>query len=354
VIDIWYPAEGMEDVTDGQSVRLTFGEPGVAQDVFNVLGRVRSPRRCASLSYILNGGARVPVPLGPTAFRLNAAGDFNIELPVDVLRVGENVLQLYTVDRGGRERSARVLVSFRGMRQWPLPYRVVFGEASPICSSVQVVDGLWTTGRGGVRPATPAYDRTIAIGSTSWQNVELFVRFRIVGLSPRRTAFPFPSGGRGFGIGTGWRGHSDWHDIYPRRGYLPAGGLLWLTCHGTGREQFYMQSCAEVTPLERLQEIDLPFQRGEWYCIRLRVERESAGPAARGERASPTAGPTGLNRYRARLWPERVAEPREWNLDTLGNNGENAAGAFLLVAHHCVPEISELRADPTAAGIGTA
>jgi hypothetical protein len=339
-------------------IRLWYGRSqhfcthGCAQDVVNILGRARSVFGTDSLSYRLTGSpgesgaasghpsgvARIPLPVGPTAFRLHRRCEFNIELPVDRLAPGSNHLELYHVNRLGRERTTSVEIVHGGQMTWPLPYAAAL--SAPACGpqfnghpsagltdAVQVVDGEWLQGPDGIQPARPAYDRVVAVGDRGWSNVELAVTVQMAGWARGRRVSGYPSGGRGFGIGAGWRGHSDWHDIQPRRGYLPAGGLLWLSFTGGGSERFYVQSCAENHPLERLAETQVTFRRGCDYRIRFQFL------SAKGQ---------GLNRYRAKIWDLTETEPPAWQLDAAGLPGEHSRGSFVLVAHHTIPVLRNL------------
>lgn len=340
MIDLWHAVRTESGEASDRRPRLRFGEPGIAQDVVNVLGRVHRPARLSSLSYSLNDGPRTPVPVGPSAFRLHRPGDFNIELPVGQLKSGENTLSLFEVSRRGVERITKAVIEYTGSTAWPLPYHAELGHliagggdqrAAAITTAVQVIDGRWKATAEGIRPVFPAYDRVIAIGDTTWRNVDITMRFRIADVARGTGVYGFPCYGRGIGIGSGWRGHTDWHDIYPRRGYLPAANLLWLMCNGDGTEPFYLQSCAEATPLARLDQQDMPFSLGAWYQARLRFETQASSSSSELR-----------NRHRAKLWPADDPEPEQWQLDAPGNPGEFDSGSFVIVAHNTVPVIGEV------------
>lgn len=343
MIDLWYASTDVSGEGGGRRPRLRFGDPGIAQDVVNVLGSVRRPRGLDSLCYSLGGGRRTPLPTGPSAFRLHRPGDFNIELPVSQLRAGENELMFFEVDRRGGELRSSAVIDYTGSQAWPIPYRAQLADSNrPIGSLVQVVDGRWLCTRDGIRPAVPAYDRVVAVGDRTWRNVDLVVTFRVADVARGRRVYGFPCYGRGIGFGSGWRGHTDWHDIYPRRGYLPAANLLWLMCDGNGTEPFYLQSCAEATPLARLSQQDVPFSLGAWYRARLRFESQAPSSSSPGRATLERP-----NRHRAKLWRARDPEPADWQLDAAGNPDEFDSGSFVIVAHNTVPVISEIAVEAT-------
>ena len=124
----------------------TVGAPAPAQDVVNVLGRARALSGIDSISYRFNGGPRMPLPLGPTAFRLHRRGDFNIEIPVAEFRRGENTLELLAVSRLGREETVSANLRYPGETRWPLPYAHSLQDLgaappSPLLSRLPTVGG---------------------------------------------------------------------------------------------------------------------------------------------------------------------------------------------------------------------
>jgi hypothetical protein len=297
--------------------RQEFGRLGNPQRWVNLLGCVDCPAGISVVGYDLNGTGRFPLQVGPTAFRLRSAGDFNVEIDAASLREGENRVLLDVVDLDGKQTEKEVVVTYHGGRKWPLPYRIRWPDVKGIASVVQVVDGLWECGRKGIRPLETHYDRLVCFGDMDWKNLEISVAFTLHGFDATPARMKWPSNGAGFGIATAWKGHHDWNDMYPRRGYLPFGVLAWY-----GTEQatttLHMMSGSPAHHLQQLDRVDTRLQSGTPYVMRVTTRQRSCETSRYSlEILEADGGPSGIRR-----------------LQGDGFDGENQEGSVLLVAHN--------------------
>ncbi len=85
-IDFWY------------GTTQKFGQKGNPQQWINILGNMPNSDANSSLLYSLNGGADMPLTLGPDKSRLDAKGDFNVEIDFASLNPGGNTLLIKASD----------------------------------------------------------------------------------------------------------------------------------------------------------------------------------------------------------------------------------------------------------------
>ena len=116
-IDIWYG--------DTQ----TFGAVGTAQPYINVLGNVSDTNGVASLSYTLNGGSPTSLTIGPDNRRLEAAGDFNVDLAFADLSAGSNTVVITATDGLGLSTDQTVTVINSSNGEWANPYSIDWSTA---------------------------------------------------------------------------------------------------------------------------------------------------------------------------------------------------------------------------------
>ena len=219
VFDLWYgPVQ-------------TFGAHGQPQPFDNVVGNVSDPDGVATLSYSLNGGRSVPLSIGGNGTRLVAPGDFNVELPVTDLRVGNNRLHLVASDRLGHVSSTDVTVKRCHTQSWPLTYSADWSATGGNPNSVaQVVDGRWEIKPDGTLHNTQSgYDRVVAIGdANTWSSYAVTAPITINAMDP---------GGAAVGIVTGWQGHTyDLNGVLnldpPRVGHLFPAAFMYSSGPG--------------------------------------------------------------------------------------------------------------------------
>ncbi|MEM6674133.1 MAG: DUF1349 domain-containing protein, partial [Planctomycetota bacterium] len=131
-------------LADGSGLEVRFGDKGQPQRWANILGNVFDADGTIlpnSLYYTLNGGPRIDLTLGPDPFRLINPGDFNVDVDIDTLQVGENVVEIHATDNAGLEQIQRVVLNFDDASYWPFE-SIDFTQDS-LLQSAQVVDGRW-------------------------------------------------------------------------------------------------------------------------------------------------------------------------------------------------------------------
>ncbi len=303
-----------------QAGEQTFGANGASCRFVHVLGRVTADAGLHSLSCSLNGQWRMPVPVGPSAFRLAQEGDFSIELDRRRLSPGTNKLTILANDRDGRETTLDLHVRDNASSPPSFPFEVDWSSGDSINDVAQVIDGRWAVEDGGVRTKQVAYDRLIALGDVRWRDFEVEVPFVIHGFDESPAAMGWPSMGPALGVKLRWEGHRDWHDIRPARGWFPFGAMPQLRREpGLPADQlrFQIDSSGFVPPLAR-EPLARTITLGACYVLRASVESREDSSSV----------------YRAKLWAEGEHEPADWDLVAEGRGEELASGAVLLVAHH--------------------
>ncbi len=317
-IEVWY------------GDRQRFGAMGHASRFVNVLGRVTPARDIHAMGYQLNGGRLTPLPLGPTAFRLLAEGDFNVELDRDDLAPGDNTLTLRAVHQQGAETSVDTTIEYVPDPPSPrLPRTIRWSDASSVLAVAHVIDGHWTLTTGGLRTVEIGYDRLVALGDVDWRDVAVTVPITIHRYNDLPAAYRWPSHGAGVGVLLRWQGHSDWHDLMPRRGYLPFGAIAWGAI-GTGDADRRMQlySGADGSTLGRRSDRVMP--AGEPTMLKVEVRSQAARPSL----------------YRMKLWPAGRTEPPQWDLEAENHRGELATGSVVLLAHHTDATFGDVLIEP--------
>ena len=324
-IEFWY----------GEKQR--FGFPGLAQPFINIPGRVSGVAKTASLSYSLNNTPGQVVNVGPDLRRLAAPGDFNIEIPSDGLRPGSNRITVTRVLENNRSDIRNIELIYERQVPWPLPYRVEWSQVEDIQAAVQIVDGLWLLNDSGIRiaPGYVGYDRTIALGDSSWSSYEILLSFTVNGVDS--SAYESPeSVSPGFGVILHWNGHTDTPvDCgQPRCGWFPVGAINWYSFPENKPGGFNVNT----RPMSDLS-VSFPYelQTGANYFLRCRVE---SLPFVR--------------RYALKVWKAGDPEPEQWSLQQDEGRKNPASGGILLVAHHVdltFGAIEVTKLDPEKSGL---
>ncbi len=304
-IDLWYG--------NAQPV----GELGLPQPFFNILGNVSSADSPVQLTFSLNGGPSQSLSTGPDRRRLWGEGDFNIELEIDGLAPGANLVTIEATDASGRESSDTVILEYTPGERWRLPYTIDWRETARIDRVAQVVDGLWIIEEGALRTVQVGYDRVVAIGDLGWEEYEVVVPISVHGLDPRCVAdITQCSGTPSVGIIMRWPGHSDWDGSRPRYGYFPigaAGSYRWR--RDDLQTGFLSLSNGVFDTVARDNRQELPFDSPHYF--KMRVENENEG-----------------FRYSLKVWAENRPEPEEWSLVALEPLTGLRSGSVLLLTHH--------------------
>lgn len=298
-IDLWYGPKQL------------FGHLGNPQWFVNVLGRVSPPEKVASLSYSLNAGPARRLTIGPDGKRLQAPGDFNIELDTGELIAGPNRLLIAATDANGRTATRSVTVRYTSGRTWPIPYRISWRSLTSIQQAAQVVDGRWAIQDGGLHCVEPGYDRLVALGDLTWTDYLVEVRFAINAFSAIGEYAP------GIGLLLRWRGYYDWEGARPRSGWWPIGAIGWYLHLGQwGQHRLNLMGNRGRVLAEDAARTQL--LEGVTYTLKLAAD-------------TPTSG---ASRFRMKIWPRRATEPSDWLLTAAGPEDALASGSCLLLAHH--------------------
>ena len=289
-IDVWYG--------DTQ----TFGAVGTAQPWINILGNVSDADGVASLSYTLDGGPSIPLSIGPDNRRLEAAGDFNIDLAFADLAAGSHTVVITAIDAIGTPSDQTVTVIDDSNGMWPNPYSIdwtTLTSDDEIQDVAQVIDGEWTLTPDGLRTVTPGYDRLVGVGDVRWDDYEITVPITI------------HSSVGGVGLMLRWPGHSISGGAtcaQPYCGYLPLGGIGW---YRGNRIEIYENNGV----INETQSISLASETP--YMFKMRVENNTTGGV-----------------YSLKVWDPAVeSEPGAWNLVAQETLADPQNGSPVLIAH---------------------
>jgi hypothetical protein len=249
--------------------------------------------------------------IGPDGKRLQAPGDFNIELDTGELIAGPNRLLIAATDANGRTATRSVTVRYTSGRTWPIPYRISWRSLTSIQQAAQVVDGRWAIQDGGLHCVEPGYDRLVALGDLTWTDYLVEVRFAINAFSAIGEYAP------GIGLLLRWRGYYDWEGARPRSGWWPIGAIGWYLHLGQwGQHRLNLMGNRGRVLAEDAARTQL--LEGVTYTLKLAAD-------------TPTSG---ASRFRMKIWPRRATEPSDWLLTAAGPEDALASGSCLLLAHH--------------------
>jgi len=305
--------------------RQSFGHLGEPQRWINVLGNVSPWSELDQLTYSLNGNAPRRLSLGSDLHRLAMPGDFNVELAWDDLESGNNTVSLTAAFRDGELIETVATLHITRGQQWPLPYRVDFGEVETLQDAVQIVDGYWRLTDNGVRTVQPWYDRVLAMGDASWHNYEATVRLTLHDYIPPQPGPPTYNVTH-IGLSLRWRGHTT-DGRQPGRQWYPLGAqgeLLLDNDPPRCRWRVVLGKGNATGPSQ-------PFQLDSRLFLKAQVQTLDDG----------------RTRYRFKHWPVEDAEPEAWGIETCKPGGaEYASGAFCLVPHHSDVTIHEVVVTP--------
>ena len=312
VIDTWY---------EYAQPTAQLGRPGTSQQLANILGNTSSNISLSSLSYTLNDGPAQPLSFGPDTRRLQRKGDFNIEIGYASLNVGLNVIEIIATDSNGQSSSEVLTINYEPGNMWPLPYTAAWGSLTDIQdveSIAHVVDGLWELTPKGIRTTQTGYDRSIAIGDSTWS-------------SDYQVTVPvtFNSGFAGVGFGIGWQGHVgnrspkiEWplQSLAWIRGPIENASLEIITYGGLPTNTWENV----VTPDPQQQ---VSISRNVTYILK----------------SSSESLTNGMSRFNVKLWPQSEAEPADWNISAEIPTRE---GSVLLVAYQADVTFGNVSIEP--------
>jgi hypothetical protein len=297
-IDFWY------------GNRQTFGRIGVPQRWVNILGDVYDPSGITALSYTLNGGSSVTLSVGPDTRRLADDGDFNIDIAVSaLLPLPDSNVVVVTAKNGNDEfTSATAIVRYLSGTVWPRSYGVAWESMASLTDSAQVVDGLWESGGGGLRPTNVGYDRLVAIGDTTWQDFEVVVPINIHSYDPN--GYGTINGRPSVGLFFGWAGHTDnqFPGWQPKTGYTPFG------CGGLYEFETTYPRLSIYDKVDDISGKTLALETP--YYFKMKVETKTAGIL-----------------YSFKVWEVAQAEPGSYDLTWQGPLSDPQRGSIMLLAH---------------------
>lgn len=307
-IDVWY----------GERQRI--GHLGTAQEDFNLLGHIDAWRELDSLDWSLN--ERAPIPLNFRAYRrLAAEGDFNADIPLGRLRIGDNSLKLTARWRDGRTASRTVTI-IREQGSTPLPRSIRWAAVSNPQDVGQIVDGLWRVTPDGLRTSITGYDRIFLIGESNWRDYDVRTSIQV-------HREPDLSLGPGVGLIARFTGHvvggpKHFPSGQPKWGYQPFGTIAWIrwskqTSPSSPQAQYFPGSEGRPTDLK-----PVPFMVATRYD--LRVTCKTLPDDAEGR---------GVTHYGFKIWPADSSEPETWTWERTQTSATALrSGGVALLAHN--------------------
>lgn len=302
-----------------------FGQNGLPQRWINILGRVITDVPLKSFQYSLNERPFQNLSFGNDQRRLVSRGDFNVDLDIRRLKMGENQVVLKVIDENELETTEQITVNFEH-KSSTFPLIVDWDTVSDLQQAAQVVDGNWVIHAGGVSPYEIGYDRLIALGDMNWKDYEVVVPITIHGFNG--ACYEYPSIHAGVGVVMRWKGHSNWgSDQYasnqPFFGPGPYGAIGWYCLfHEKGPMlNFFDTDFSLISQKMRFLELHQP------YFFKVKVETKN-------DQAS---------QYYMKVWKKELVEPDSWDLITEGSAGGLTNGACMLVAHHVSASFGNIR-----------
>ncbi|MCB0991375.1 MAG: chitobiase/beta-hexosaminidase C-terminal domain-containing protein [Acidimicrobiales bacterium] len=301
----------------------TVGARGDAQRWFNLIGNVADANQITSITYKLNGGASTAVNIGPSPSgaprRLDAVGDFNVDVLLSSLTLGENTIEVTARDEFGNETSRTATVIKVDGEVVPA-VGIDWSKVDDLGSSVSPVDGDWEIQGSGLRSVAPGYDRIIAIGDTSWTSYEVSTTFTVNSVTADRD--DQPSNGAGVGVFVRWNGHNDslLSGSRPAVGFYPDasadptpfGALMWLADpDAPDPDEIQILEADTGQAIAQPAGSALDFAPGSTYNLRAKVEG---------------------NTYSLKIWTSGTSEPGSWLTYTADGDDPNS-GSLALVAH---------------------
>jgi len=309
-------------------LRQKVGHLGIAQDDFNLMGRVSPAGSIASLTYRLNGGPFVRLNFGedtPGFRRFAGLGHFNADISMRDLRPGTNSVEVIAVDGTGRRAVQEVIVDLQS-GSYQLPVNIDWATIDDPQDVGQYVDGHWELGPDGLRTKHMGYDRIFLIGEKNWQDYEIEVSMIINQVD--EDASP-SDGGNGLGILFRFTGHinggpRNFPKMQPKWGYQPFGAITWLRWEpGKPVDTPYMEfHRGDIN--RRLNHGQFPVEIGELYWMKAKCQ--SLPDRSNGESVS---------RYSFKIWRHGNMEPAGWSWqETQISRHAKRKGGVALLAHH--------------------
>jgi len=311
------------------------GHLGDAQPDFNVLGHVDKVDELAELSWSLNGREGGPLSFH-TFRRLAQDGDFNADIPIRLMRMGDNTVTITASRKDGSRESATVNIR-REEGDAPLPMTIHWANVTDPQDVGQYTDGRWILTRDGLRTAELGYDRVFLIGNKSWKDYEMLAL-----LTLHRVTVETGPVSHGNGVGLIWRfaGHSvggvgKFPEAQPKWGYLPFGAIGFLRWKNGSTQAPRM----EYFPGDSNYALDyatFPVELEQTYSIRMRCVT-----------LEPLPDGAGVTRYSYKIWPAGKDEPDHWAWERLQiSQYALRQGGCALLAHHVDATFGDISITP--------
>jgi hypothetical protein len=159
---------------------LTRGIPNYAgaQEIFNIVGRLKSPEKTSNLHYSLNGGTDKPVFFnrGPAQTgRLQKPGDFNL----DTIRLADlkpyNEITFRVTSDNQEVKESKIAFAINLYKEHEPCFQLNFKEIEHASQIGQIVDGKWQLGFNSkgepcleIQEENAGLDRIILFGRYDW------------------------------------------------------------------------------------------------------------------------------------------------------------------------------------------
>lgn len=320
LIDVWY------------GPRQLVGACGNPQRYINLLGRVRGAQM---LTYSLDGSPPVEVAIGSDRRRLAGRGDFNIDLPLAELRLGDHQIAIVATDANGTVTQRDVVLTVR-RDPAPLPLRVEWRRLTRLDDIVHIVDGQWQVTAIGLSPVEIGYDRLVALGDVSWRDYQVSVPVTVHAIAAG--AYEPPSYHAGVGVVLRWQGHrnvgaDEWAGARPFFWPDGYGAIIWYCVFPDQGSVINIFDPEFRIAAARAQTLDLHIP----YVFKARVITTL----------------NGTSRYYMKVWRQGLDEPMAWDLIANGHPKGLATGSVMLVAHHVACTFGDISVEPAVSGSDT-
>ncbi|MCE5229772.1 DUF1349 domain-containing protein [bacterium] len=303
-----------------------FGQNGKPQVWVDLLGTVNDGDGLQSLTASLNGGAQMPLTIGPDGRRLQGAGDFDVQLAYDDLEPGNNTIVLRAVDTLNHVTTKTVTVNYVDGVILGTELDVNWASVARVQDASQVVDGRWSLAAAGAKNDSIGYDRLIDIGDMNWTDYEITVPITVHSWDPAGVGGINGYPGAGFIIR--WNGHTNDPPVatQPLSGWNPFGNCVWYRWDDTGGHSntFELGNLNDNT--------GVVLQYNVTYIYKVRVE------------TIPGVGTL----YSKKVWKQGDLEPAEWTKQAYGAT-DVAHGSILFIAHWVQMTVGNITVRPTDA-----
>ncbi len=302
-------------VNVGPVVDLWYGEvlqvgPSKGQEWVNIMGRATDPDGVASLTVTLPGQPTRALTLGPDNRRLQKGGDFNADIPWDVIPIGDTLAVLTATDSKGAVTIRNATIRKVAHSPATLPFTRSWTTQQPLATQALPVDGRWTIQNGVIRSVDPGYDRVVTLGDVGWTDYEMTVAITPVSQGP--DAFSYLSGAPLLGVGMRWNGHEAVDNKQPTWGFYGTGAYAWVRWYANGTKLEVKGAGGSPTKTRATS-----FPYGTTQTLKVRAQTLESG----------------VTRYTAKLWPQGSPEPATWGV-TIDEPDGPEAGSLALISHH--------------------